>query len=148
MAARDVKDEEAILKRDSISTEEGAVLTNLWRRVLRGRNMIPYRKQIITSYVSNKGNLAFGEKKPKKKSTIENNFFSESMSWRVFLDLMFNVLRVKKIRIRFDLKHSDNSESSHFISATPNTYAKENIKFADEIIAERKLMESRDGKQD
>jgi len=74
---------------------EGATLAKLWLKVLEESNLIHAVGPLIDRYV-NKSNSMKSVKR-KTKSSLIKNIHSKDMTWKIFLDLMFNFINVKKI---------------------------------------------------
>lgn len=89
------------LSSDKITgNSEGAILATLWLKVLEETNLINAVEPLIDRYV-NKSNSMKSVKR-KTKSSLTKNIHSKDMTWKIFLDLMFNFINVK--RIDFSIK--------------------------------------------
>ena len=86
----------------SIPKTEGGILVRLWRNILVESNMIHGINTMVTRYI-NAGKNSIAAKNSKTKSSIEKNISSDNMSWRIFVDLLFNVLKVKRMHITITL---------------------------------------------
>lgn len=105
-----------------ISKNESGVLSALWRNVLKENGFMPALDLLVQRYID-RGNRAKENKniKLKNKSTLINNITSSEMTFKTFLDLLFNFLCVKKISISIKLTYHNGNESVHTIHVDKNT---------------------------
>jgi len=97
---------------------EGGLLAKLWRTILVGTNFIRTRDQLVNEYVR-KTDMLKGRVKQvsrKTKSTLTKNVNANEMTWKVFIDLLFNFITVKKIDISIKLTMSNGKETLHSLS--------------------------------
>jgi hypothetical protein len=96
---------------------EGSVLATLWRNVLKETNMLPALDYFVDRYVNNTKGMESRVKavKRKTKSTMMKNVTTNDMTWKTFLDLMFNFLKVKKITITIKLTHANGDDTIHSV---------------------------------
>ena len=118
---------------------EGSVLATLWRNVLTETNMLPALDYFVDRYVNNSKGMESRVKavKRKTKSTMMKNVTANDMTWKTFLDLMFNFLKVKRIVISIKLTHPGGNESVH--SVTVNNAGDQDSPVSD--IGPKKLVE-------
>lgn len=94
---------------------EGGSLARLWRSILRNNNMLNINtvEFLANRYVKNTAIVKSEIKNISRKTrgSIINNITATDMTWKVFLDLLFNVLNVAKITITIKLTHANGSES-------------------------------------
>lgn len=97
---------------------EGSVLATLWRNVLTETNMLPALDYFVDRYVNNSKGMESRVKavKRKTKSTMMKNVTANDMTWKTFLDLMFNFLKVKRIIISIKLTHAGGNETIHSVT--------------------------------
>ena len=107
------------------NTEHG-VLTKLWLIILRDKGYLNIMRQLITRYVNNT-NLTSNITAKKTKASITADVTAPEMTWKKFLNLLFNVLQVKKLVITIKIVGEDDTESYHSITVpNPNETEKEN----------------------
>ena len=104
------------------NTEHG-VLTKLWLIVLRDKGYLNIMQQLITRYVNNT-NLTSKVTVKKTKASITADVTATEMTWKKLLNLLFNVLQVKKLVITIKIVGEDDTESFHSITV-PNPNKKE-----------------------
>jgi len=97
---------------------EGSVLATLWRNVLKETNMLPALDYYVDRYVNNTKGMESRVKsvKRKTKSTMMKNVTANDMTWKTFLDLMFNFIKVKKIVISIKLTHANGEDTIHNVT--------------------------------
>jgi len=98
-------------KFESVSNTENGILTKLFRMIIFDTgliNKIPYN---INRYIRNGGK--------KNKATISRLILSGEMSWRSFIFLLFDILRVKKCTFKVTLEYDVGPSSEHEISISP-----------------------------
>lgn len=106
------------------NTEHG-VLTKLWLIILRDRGYLNIMRQLITRYVDST-NLTSSVTAKKTKASITADVTAPEMTWKKFLNLLFNVLRVKKLVITVKIVGEDDTESYHSVTVpNPNEFKKE-----------------------
>ncbi len=108
----------------NISSKEGGALTALWRAVLKENNFFYMIDLLVNRYVR-KTDTMDGRStviKRKTRSSLINNITATEMTFKTFLDLLFNFLAVKKVTITIMLTHANNDESVHSIAINNNDY--------------------------
>lgn len=113
---------DSLLKKPVAKNESG-VLAGLWRNILKENHFIPAIDVLVNRYVNkqNKDNDKLGSVRLKAKSTLLSNISCTEMTFKTFLDLIFNFLGVKKIHISIKLTFSNGEESIHSIGVlNPN----------------------------
>lgn len=100
-----------------VSKNESGVLSAIWRNILKENNLIPALDLLVQRYVD-RGNRAKELKdiKLKNKSTLTANITAPEMTFKTFLDLLFNFLHVKKITFSVKLTFQNGSETVHTIN--------------------------------
>lgn len=112
------KDKVERLKDDLEITEPGAILAKLYRIMLNDLGVTPAKfSALVDRYVSHVRELSkrFKYVKPVYRSTLINNFTSNAMTWKVFLQATFNVLMLKKIKFTVTAYHANGRETVHSI---------------------------------
>lgn len=120
---------------DNVSSKEGGALTALWRAILKENNFIYAIDVMVNKYVR-KTDMLQGRSihvKRKTRSSLINNITAGEMTFKTFLDLLFNFLAVRKVTITIMLTHANNDESIHTIAINNNDYNLE-----EEVVNERK----------
>jgi hypothetical protein len=119
---------------DDLSSKEGGVLSALWRAILKENNFI-YAIDIMVNKYVRKTDILEGRSvnvKRKTRSSLINNIAAGEMTFKTFLDLLFNFLSVRKITITIMLTHANNDKSIHTIDINNNDYnLEEEVKVED-----------------
>ena len=104
-----------------ISNSEAGVLAKLWRKIIIENNMKQKLMSRINDYL-NKSPINSRVKVVKKKnrSTIMENAFDGKMTMKVFLYLVFNILRAKSVDITIKVNMPDGKCSLHNITVDSN----------------------------
>ena len=97
------------------SNEEGSVLARLLRSVINELNLVNRIDFLVTDYVRRGKNTAT---KHKTKSSMISAITADTLTWKQFVDIIFNVLRVESISITLTLKHRNGSKSLHSIDVS------------------------------
>lgn len=100
-----------------ISKNESGVLAALWRNIIKTNNLTHALDYLVLKYVSRSANKSSGENiRLKNKSTLLANITSPEMSIKVFFDLLFNYLCVKKVSFTVKLTFINGDESVHTVN--------------------------------
>lgn len=101
-----------------VARTEAGVLASLWRDVLDKLNLIPALDILIKRYLneSEKKTQSIQSVKKKTKSTLVSNITASGMTFKTFLDLLFNFLRVKKVHFSIKLEYYSGDETVHTIT--------------------------------
>ena len=107
------------IKDNITSGAEGAVLGKLWRKVIADLSIASRLKLLIDMYATKTGGISsrVATEKRKTKASLVNNIISEDMTWKVFYDLLHNVVGVKKFAISIKLYHANGSVTVHSVLA-------------------------------
>lgn len=101
------------IKLEEITTAaEGTILSRLWRNILHDTHYINNLKYLVDRYV-NKSKSSVNMVNRRTKSSLIKNLTAQDMSWKTFIDLIFNVLDVKFITISIKLDYADGTSSIH-----------------------------------
>lgn len=96
------------------SRKEGAVLVKLWRIIIRDNNYTYAIPRMVTRYINkNTKHNAMSSVKMKTKSSLKKDILSSEMTWKTFVSLIFDFLRVKDMVISIKLIHASGDESVH-----------------------------------
>jgi len=96
------------------NNREGSILVKLWRNILKETNLINAIEYLVDRY-TNKSNASIKMVKKKTKSSLIKNVSATDMTWKTFVDLIFNVLNVKKMTISVKLQYPNGKESIHSV---------------------------------
>lgn len=119
---RDNKIEKILDKIESV--EEGTILASLFRKIVRELGINPGRfSQLIDVHV-NKINVKAKKHayiKTTFRSQVVNKLISESITWKVFIQGILNVLNIPKMKIHVELYHRNSTKTTHSITViNPN----------------------------
>lgn len=98
-----------------ISRTEGSILSKLWRNILVDTNMDNALDYLVTRYMSDHSNSTIKADKRKTKSSIIKNITADDMTWKTFLDILFNFLRVRRIEFCVKLTRASGDISVHSV---------------------------------
>jgi len=87
------------------SNLEDGMLTKLFRKILFDTGIVNNIGTYINSYVRSGGK--------KSKSQINKIILDEGMSWKSFIFLIFDVLRITKLDIKIKLHHESGEVTEH-----------------------------------
>ena len=98
---------------EPVSNKEGGILASIWRQIIKQLNLMPALDYLVARYISKSKRLEnkIPSMKRKTKSTLIKNITTTDMTWKVFLDLVFNLLEVKRIRLDITLTHANGEET-------------------------------------
>lgn len=124
----------AEVKIDSpLSKKEGGVLAGLWRKIIKDIGYDRHLDYLVSRYVAktDKMNGRVQNVRRKTKSSLIKNITSSEMTFKTFLDLLFNYIGVKKIDISIKLTFNNGSESVHSMAVRNDDEEEEVIKNED-----------------
>lgn len=132
-----------------ISKNESGVLAALWRNIIKTNNLTHALDYLVLKYVSRSANKSSGENiRLKNKSTLLANITSPEMSIKVFFDLLFNYLCVKKVSFTVKLTFVNGDESVHTVNVDNSVCEVDVMKDIDkELHTEQKEEEVNSGKR-
>lgn len=132
-----------------ISKNESGVLAALWRNIIKTNNLAHALDYLVLKYVSRSANKSSGENiRLKNKSTLLANITSPEMSIKVFFDLLFNYLCVKKVSFTVKLTFINGDESVHTVNVDNSVCEVDVMKDIDkELHTEQKEEEVNSGKR-
>lgn len=99
-----------------ISKNESGVLAALWRNIIKANNLTHALDYLVLKYVSRSGTESGDNVRLKNKSTLLSNITAPEMSIKVFFDLLFNYLCVKKVSFTVKLTFVNGDESVHTVN--------------------------------
>lgn len=129
-----------------IDNNESGILAKFWRKIVLENNYEPSLGLLVKRYIDTNDFLAgrIENHRKKTKSTIMSNICASGMTFKTFLDLVFNLLRAKKLDISIKLTMASGRESIHSLSITNDQVSKS---VDDEKEVETKeVKEKKDGK--
>lgn len=108
------------------STNESGILTRLWRKIIKDNNLTSYLPMLVDQYVNETHMLddqdtnkakdpATKALKRKSKSTMINNITANEMTFKTFMDLVFNLLKVKRITLSVKITFNNGDENVHSV---------------------------------
>ena len=96
---------------------EGSILTNIWRGLLKELDLVSVSKiyRLIDVYMTrhkanDKGSISI---RSKNRTSITNDMSADAITWKTFLNLIFNVLRVKKMDITITIHHENKTTTTY-----------------------------------
>jgi len=108
------KDLSKILSSKVMSKSVSSVLGRLFRQILKETGLIHSIDSFVDRYeAETKLEAERLGIKPKNRSQIVTQIASEGMSWKIFMDSITNLLRVKKVTICIKLDHGNNKITIH-----------------------------------
>ena len=108
------KDLQKILASKVTSKNVSSVLGRLFRQILKETGLINSIDSLVDRYEAESELEAKSLGiKPKKRSQIVTQIASEGMSWKIFMDSITNLLRVKKVTICIKLDHGNGRVTIH-----------------------------------
>ncbi len=112
-----------------ISKKETGVLAGLWRNILRDNNYLPALDYLVNRYVARTDKMEGRvlNMKRKTKSSIIKNITDPEMSFKTFIDLLFNFLSVKRIDISIKLTFPNGNETLHNIAVDNSSIEGDNV---------------------
>lgn len=110
-----------------VSKNESGILAKLWRKILIDNNFLPALDLLVKRYIERNDILAgrVTNFKKKNKSTITTNITAPEMTFKTFLDLVFNLLRAKRLDISIKVTFHSGKETVHSVSITNDEVDKE-----------------------
>jgi len=97
------------------ASNEGGILAGLWDTIYKSTGAVNSVKYLTDEYTKRHYSNSLINNKPKTRArnTLLSNLNAPTMTWKVFMDLVFNFLNVRKITIVIKLTHNDMSETIH-----------------------------------
>ena len=111
---------------DKVDNTPGGVLTHLWRKIMVEDGLIPYIDKLTDKYVRNQELSNVSSVKRKNKSTLKMNMTAKSMSFKTFMDLVFNFLPVKAVSFTVKLTYSNGDSTEHQLNILSNSIKVDN----------------------
>lgn len=103
------------------NNKEGALLSKLFRKIVTELSLINRIHFLIDRYTKVAVGSDVKAVKRKTRSSLVNNIVADEMTWKTFMDLMFNLLRVKKCKFTVELTHQNGVVSKHDLMVVKDT---------------------------
>lgn len=103
---------------DPVANTEGGGLAKLWRKILNETGMRYRLEALVTQYLTrpdNDQNNSTVFDKRKNRSTIWSNILANDMTIKTFMDLIFNVINIRHVKLTIELTDFINKKSVHNI---------------------------------
>lgn len=94
------------------SSVPGGYMAKLFRSIIKENRYTPATIQRLVRRYAEVGSVTKGDTTRKSTNTI-SHMSNETMSFKIFVSLLQNVLRVKKLEVNMIVTFRDNSVSSH-----------------------------------
>ena len=97
---------------------ENGLLAKLWGKVIRENSYQNRLIYLISRYARKADAMSDRVKvvRVKQKFTLTKNVFEKEMTFKTFMDLLFNFLEVVKVDVTISLKFADGTKSVHTVS--------------------------------
>lgn len=103
-----------LLSMKIMSRDVGSILSKLFRKIITETGEINRAEALLDTYLKNSVDETTGKKKD--KSAAITAVVSEYMTWKTFMDLITNYLKVKKITIIVKLDHGNDRRGNPVIT--------------------------------
>ena len=118
-----------LLSMKIMSRDVGSILSKLFRKIITETGEVNRAEALLNTYLANSVDEKTGKKKD--KSAAITSVVSECMTWKTFMDLITNYLKVKKITIVVKLDHGNDRNGNpvitvHEINAASTTEENKN----------------------
>lgn len=116
-----------------LDKNEGGALAKLWAEIVNNNHLAGKMNILIDKYTAETEKMSLSSEpvKRKTKSSLINNIISKSLTWSVFLDLIFNFLKVKRVSLTIKLEWNNGD-------VTYDTIKVPNPNYVEDIIEEKK----------
>ena len=98
-----------------VSQKEGGVLAKLWKKIVKDDGHTNGIEYLTNKYLERANEIVnrVQNMKKKTKSSLVKYITADDMTWKTFLDLLFNLLRVVKVEIIVKITYADGSTTFH-----------------------------------
>lgn len=100
--------------RDPPSRKVSGVLVVLWRKILLENRLNRALTPLIARYLNDTNRV--GNSKRKNKATLKANIFATDMTFKTFIDLVFNLLKATRLDISIKVTFVNGKSSTHSVS--------------------------------
>jgi len=105
---------------DKVSQSENGALAGLWKKINKDLNLEAALDYMVGRYVNKNKTLAgltrVKNVNRKTKNSLIRNITASEMTWKTFLDLIFNFLNVRRVDITVKLTMPNGDETIHTIA--------------------------------
>lgn len=115
-------DDYSEMEQEITNMTENAILGRFFRRIIRELNYTNRLGYLVDRYFKRARLTNDLDQLKKTKSSLRNNIVSDRMTWKVFLDLIFKLLWVKKCVIRMEITYQNDTTSIHDYVILPGDY--------------------------
>lgn len=98
----------------NVSKTESGVLAKLWGKILSETGMDNSLELLVNRYVNKSNSIKVGKRKT--KSSLIKNITATGMSWKTFLDLLFDFIGVLKVDVSVKLYYRTGDTSVHTVT--------------------------------
>ena len=102
-----------VLSQPVTSKEEGAILASLWRNIITDLGMTDRFECVIKKASDSKT-----VKKPMTPHAITNKVIQDTMSWKVFIKLLKDVLKAKSFKLTIEVTYAIGVTRVHTVTET------------------------------
>lgn len=110
-----MKDKLRSLCKPILNNKDSALLSKLFRSIIKDRGMLFQMETKVDEYILNAHKDDIRVVKGMTKTQINNKMLDEEMTWKNFIDLIFNVLRFRKLRLVVELTDQKGNTTMHEI---------------------------------
>lgn len=115
------------LEEKPVSNSESGILAAIWRKLIKDNGIVNALHLLVNRYITDtdptKGRVK--NIKRRNKSTLISNICSSEMTFKTFIDLIFNLLRASKLDIHVKVTFA-NGKSIHTNVAITNDMISKN----------------------
>jgi len=108
-----------------VEKNEGGILKFFWNSIIADTRLANELPRLVNNYKRNGGG--------RSKATIQSYFNMGSITWKVFIFLIFEILPVRKFKMTIELEYTDDTVEAYSLDVHPladnkNKKGKENVK--------------------
>lgn len=98
------------------NTPSGA-LSVLWRKIIKENNLNSIMDFLIRNYIKKMDikSLENNSIRKKNKATLVSTITSSEMTFKTFIDLLFNLLNVRRVKLTIHLEFPNGNQTEHSI---------------------------------
>ena len=102
---------------------EGITLSELWKEIVKDEvGSVDKLDRLLANY-DNRYKPKKGDTSTIKKKSLHSismDAYSKSITWKAFVNLLFNVINVKKFRLIIELEYSPTKKKSYEVTVLKN----------------------------
>lgn len=131
---------------EEIQSIENGILAKLFRKVIIETGLVFNIKSNVNTYILE--NIKY-KRDGKPRSSVLGLINSGSMTWKSFVFLIYEILKIKKMTITVKLQHDNKGDviTNHEIFVTPNTRKEDFIKATEDLI-KKEIKNSKEKEKD